>query len=278
MRSFVLFLFAVTLFGQPAKWFGPQEPFHVMDNIYYIGTEDLGSYLITTPEGHIVINSLYERLVPRLKANVEKLGFRFENVKIVLGGHAHGDHMEGNVLIREMSGAQVMAMAEDVPMLKTMGRKGRPHTVDRELKDGDTVELGGTTLTAIRTPGHTKGTTTWTMKATENGKAYDMVFIGGMNMNAGEVLVGNKQYPEIVHDYEETWAKMRRLPVDVFLATHGTMFQMLKKHRLLASRKPGDANLFIDPKGFRYYMDKMERQFRERLALQQRAMQERAAH
>jgi len=267
----LLFAFAAWPAANPTSWEGPMEPFHVMDNIYYIGTRDLASFLITTPEGHIVVNSLYQRTVPRLRANVEKLGFKFSDVKILLGSHAHSDHMEGDTLFKELTGAQVMVMAEDVPMLKTLSWKGRPHPVDRILKDGDEVTLGGTTLKAIRTPGHTKGSTTWTFQATEDGKVYNVAIIPGMNMNAGEVLVGNKAYPEIADDYEATFETIRHLPVDVFLATHGTMFQMLKKVSLLATRKPGDPNPFIDPKGLRYYMNKMERQFRERLASQRSA-------
>src|SRR5881394_2619468 len=151
----------------------PFTPHKIFGNLYYVGTRSLASFLITTPQGHILINSDYERNVPAVRQSIEALGFKYTDVKILLGSHAHADHMEGDALVKELTGAQVMAMAEDVPALRAMKPGGKEHPIDRVLHDGDTVTLGGSTLVAHLTPGHTRGCTTWTMKAQENGKSYD---------------------------------------------------------------------------------------------------------
>ena len=145
-------------------------PHRVVGNVYYVGTRTLSSYLIVTPAGHILLNSTYERNVRTIAASVAQLGFAFADVKILLGTHAHGDHQEGDALVKELTGAQVMAMAEDVPALRLIMPGGRPHPIDRVLHDGEAVTLGGSSLVAHLTAGHTRGCTTWTMKAVESGK------------------------------------------------------------------------------------------------------------
>ena len=145
-------------------------PHKVIGNIYYVGTRTLSSFLITTPAGHILINSTYERNVRTIAKSVEQLGFKFSDVRILLGTHAHGDHQEGDALVKELTGAQVMAMREDVPALEAMRPGGKAHPIDRMLRDGEEVSLGGTTLVAHLTAGHTRGCTTWTMKAAEGGE------------------------------------------------------------------------------------------------------------
>src|SRR6266849_11193931 len=149
-------------------------PHRIIANIYYVGTNTLSSFLIATPQGHILIDSTYERSVPTIEKSIAQLGFKFSDVKILLGNHAHGDHQEGDALVKELSGAQVMAMAEDLPALRAMKPGGKEHPVDRTLHDGESVTLGGTTLVAHLTAGHTRGATTWTMKVTEDGKPYDV--------------------------------------------------------------------------------------------------------
>src|ERR1700674_1558237 len=155
----------------------PLPAHKVVGNIYFVGTADLGSYLITTPEGHILVNTDFERTVPQIRASVEKLGFKFTDIKIILGSHAHGDHMEGDALAKELSGARVMAMEQDVPWLRKMTPGGKPHPIDHVLKDGEQVTLGGTTLVAHLTGGHTPGCTTWTTKIDENGKSYNVLIV-----------------------------------------------------------------------------------------------------
>src|SRR5436190_4443952 len=159
----------------------PFTPHKIIGNLYYVGTRSLASFLITTPQGHILINSDYERNVPAVRQSVEALGFKYTDIKILLGSHAHADHMEGDALVKELTGATVMAMAEDVPALQVMlGPNKRPHPIDKVLHDGDKVELGGMTLVAHLTPGHTRGCTTWTFNIPEGGKSDSVLIIGSV--------------------------------------------------------------------------------------------------
>src|ERR1700730_15982911 len=160
-------------------------PHKVIGNIYYVGTRTLTSFLVVTPQGNILINSTYERNVPTIQKSVEQLGFKFSDTKILLGSHAHGDHQEGDAMVKQLTGAQVMAMAEDVPALQAMKPGGKEHPIDRVLHDGEEVKLGGTTLVAHLTPGHTRGNTTSALKAQEGGKTYHGGIIGSFGTNPG---------------------------------------------------------------------------------------------
>jgi metallo-beta-lactamase class B len=246
----------------------PFPPFKVMDNIYFVGTEELGSFLITTPAGHILINSDFETTVPQIRAAVEKLGFKFTDIKILLGSHAHGDHMEGDALVKELTGAQVVVMDQDVPALSRMTPQGKPHPMDRMIHDGEEVKLGGVALVAHLTPGHTKGCTTWTLKAQEKGKTYDVVILGSIGVNPGYILVNNKDYPQIADDYVRGFKVLRALPCDVFLGSHSRFYGMPEKY---AKLKDGGPNPFIDPAGYRAHLDLQEKNFKEKLAEQQTA-------
>jgi metallo-beta-lactamase class B len=246
----------------------PFPPFKVMDNIYFVGTEELGSFLITTPAGHILINSDFETTVPQIRASVEKLGFKFTDIKILLGSHAHGDHMEGDALVKELTGAQVVVMEQDVPALSRMTPQGKPHPMDRVIHDGEEVKLGGVTLVAHLTPGHTKGCTTWTLKAQEKGKTYNVVMLGSIGVNPGYILVNNKDYPQIADDYVRGFKTLRALPCDVFLGSHSRFYGMPEKY---AKLKDGGPNPFIDPAGYRAHLDLQEKNFKEMLAKQQAA-------
>jgi len=246
----------------------PFPSFKVMDNIYFVGTEDLGSFLITTPAGHILINSDFETTIPQIRAAVEKLGFKFTDIKILLGSHAHGDHMEGDALVKELTGAQVVVMEQDVPALSRMTPQGKPHPMDRVIHDGEEVKLGGVTLVAHLTPGHTKGCTTWTLKAQDKGKTYNVVILGSIGVNPGYVLVNNKDYPQIADDYVRGFKVLRALPCDVFLGSHSRFYSMPEKY---AKLKDGGPNPFIDPAGYRAHLDLQEKNFKEKLAEQQAA-------
>src|SRR6185503_4479188 len=171
--------------------------------------------LVVTPQGNILINSTYERNVPTIQKSVEQLGFKFSDTRILLGSHAHGDHQEGDALVKQLTGAQVMAMAEDVPALQAMKPGGKEHPIDRVLHDGESVALGGTTLVARLTPGHTRGNTTWTLKTQEGGRTYDVVIIGSFGTNPGFRLVNNKDVPGIAAEFERTFKVARTLPCDV---------------------------------------------------------------
>lgn len=268
----LLALIAPSLAGAQATDFNkPFPPHRVIDNVYFVGTDALGSFLITTPAGHILINSDFETTVPEIRRSVAELGFKFEDIKILLGSHAHGDHMEGDALVKQLTGAEVMAMAEDVPALRAMRPRGKEHPIDRVLHDGDHVTLGGTTLTAYRTPGHTKGCTSWGLRATEDGRKYDVLIVCSYGVNPDYVLVGNRDYPEIAADYEATFARARTLPVDVFLGAHGSFYGLNEKYAALLARKPGQPNPFVDHAGYLAHVALQEQRFRAMLSKQQQA-------
>jgi metallo-beta-lactamase class B len=243
-------------------WNKPFPAHKVIGNVYSVGSEQLGSFLITTPAGHILINSDYEETIPVIRAGVEQLGFKFSDIKILLGSHAHPDHMSGDALFKELTGARVMAMEQDLPALKNMRQGGKEHPIDRVLHDGDTVELGGTVLTAHLTAGHTKGCTTWTLKADEGGKTYDVVIVGSVSLNAA-VLVNNAAYPEIADDFVRIFKTLRSLHADVFLGSHTGFYQMTQKYAKLSR---GGPNPYIDPEGYQALIDSSEKAFNARLA------------
>jgi metallo-beta-lactamase class B len=271
--------------GLPAQvnpdWIEPFPPFRIAGNLYYVGSKDLASYLITTPQGNILINSNLETSPPLIRASIEKLGFKVSDVRILLISHAHWDHDGGSAAIKALTGATYMVMDGDVSVVESGGKTDfqygnspaslyPPTKVDRVLRDGDEVKLGGTTLVAHLTPGHTKGCTTWTMKVAEAGKSYDVVIIGSPNVNDGYKLIGNPSYPGIVYDYERTFQVLKSLPVDIFLGAHGSYFDLLTKYPRL---KEGPANPFIDPAGYRSYVADRERAYRTELAKQKAALQ-----
>ena len=187
--------------GTKEQQSNPFPPHKIIGNMYYVGTEALGSFLVVTPAGNILIDSTYEVNVPVIRKSMEDLGFKFADTKILLGSHAHGDHQEGDAMVKELTGAQVMAMAEDVPALQKMKPGGKPHPIDRVLHDGDKVTLGGMTLVAHLTPGHTHGDTTWSMKVQDSGKTYDVVIIGSMGFNGTAHATTQQPAPEA--EYEQ---------------------------------------------------------------------------
>jgi metallo-beta-lactamase class B len=259
-----------------AEWTEPFPPFRIAGNLYYVGSKGLANYLIATPQGHILINSDLEANVPLIRASVEKLGFKFGDVKILLISHAHWDHDAGSAMIKQLTGAKYMVMDADVPVVES-GGKGDfqygsspdslypPAKVDRMLHDGDTVTLGDAVLVAHLTPGHTRGCTTWTMKVSEGGQTYNAVIVGSPNVNPGYKLVKNALYPRIADDYERMFKVLKSLPADLFLGAHGNYFDMEKKY---ARMKPGSVNPFVDPDGYRAFVAQKEQEFRAALAKQ----------
>jgi metallo-beta-lactamase class B len=276
MRRFLLPAFilsavfgAAGLQGQGGvDWNAPFPPHKVIGNLYYVGTEQLASFLVATPEGHILVNSSFETTVPVIRTAVETLGFRFADIRIVVGNHAHGDHMEGDALVKELTGAQVMAMEQDVPGLRSMRPGGKPHPIDRVLRDGDEVKLGGSTLVARLTAGHTPGCTTWTLQVQDGGRTYNVAILGSIGVNPGYVLVGNTDYPQIADDYVRSFKTLRALPVDVFLGAHGSFYGLAEKHARLT--KGAAQNPFIDPEGYRAHLDRQEKNFLARLEEQKK--------
>jgi metallo-beta-lactamase class B len=253
--------------GGPGDTEAAFPPHKIIGNIYYVGTKSLAAFLVVTPAGNILINSTYERNVPTIQKSIEQLGFRFADTKILLGSHAHGDHQEGDALVKQLTGAQVMAMAEDVPALEAMKPGGKPHPIDRVLHDNDTVTLGGTTLTAHLTPGHTRGCTTWTLKAQEGGRSYDVVIIGSLGTNPGFQLVNNPQVPNQVDEFERAFKVSRSLPCDVPLGSHPGMYNLAEKFQKIGK----GPNPFIDPQGYKTEVDIDEAMFKAVLAEQKKS-------
>jgi metallo-beta-lactamase class B len=262
----------------------PMKPFHVIGNIYYVGTtdpsgkwrQDAVSYLITTPEGHILIDTQFEEQVPQIQENMEKLGFKYQDIKIILNSHAHADHMAGHVRMRDLTKAQVVVSEGDAPTFVDGGRSDfrndegrelwRPMTPSRIIKDGDKVTLGGVTLTAHLTPGHTKGATTWTMTTRDGGRDYNVVIVGGVRVQERVPMVNNRLYPQISEDFARSFAKLKTLPCDVFLGVHGNWFDLAGKAR---RREQGaNPNPFINPDEYREYVASSERAYLDLLRSQ----------
>lgn len=256
-----------------------QGPFHepfpahrVIGNVYYVGSKDLASYLITTPEGHILINSGFEETVPLIRESVESLGFKMRDIKVLLASHAHSDHVAGHAAMKDLTGAKVAVLRGDDEVIASGGKgqylytdsRWKPCKVDRVLEDGAEVKVGGVALVARRTPGHTRGCTTWTWKVEDGGKTYDVVVIGSPNVNPGYRLVSNKDYPEIADDFATTFEVLKALPCDVFLGAHGGYYGMVEKHASAVKGPP--KNPFIDPEGYRAYVEQKEKAFRDTLA------------
>ena len=239
----------------------------VIGNVYSVGTGTLNSFLFTTPQGHILINSDFEDTLPLLKDAIEKAGFKLTDIKIILGSHAHGDHMQGNAMLKEMTGgAQVAVMEQDVMAYRGLkSPTGKPQPLDRTLKDGETVTLGGTTLTAHLTPGHTRGCTTWTATVPDGGRNYNVIIAcGGLQEDAR--LVNNKNYPEIAEDFAKSIKIYKTFKPDVFLASHAWFYDPAGKYaRLQKGEKP---NPYIDPQGYQKWVANMEANWNKLMAEQ----------
>jgi metallo-beta-lactamase class B len=261
--------------AESRSWNRPVKPFRIIGNVYYVGASEVSSYLITTPQGHILLDSGFAETVPLVRAGIQQLGFKLEDVKLLINSHAHYDHAGGLAELKSLTGAKLAASEADAAQL-AVGGKGdfrwgdalafAPVRADRLLRDGDTVALGGVTMVAHLTPGHTKGNTTWTMAVKEGGKTYNVVFMGSTSA-PGYQLVDNPNYPNIVADYQRSFRLLKSLPCDVFLAPHGSFFGLTEK---MAKLEQGTAaNPFIDPQGYRDFLEGSEQGFYEQLKKQQ---------
>jgi metallo-beta-lactamase class B len=245
----------------------PFPPHKVIGNLYYVGTDTHSSFLVTTAAGNILIDSTYESNVPWIRDSVEKLGFKFTDIKILLTSHAHVDHCEGDALVKQMTGATVMIMDRDVPATQAIRPGGKTHPIDRILHHLDRVTLGDEVLTAHLTPGHTEGNTTWTLKATEDGKTYDVVIPGSIAPNGMTPVVNNKTYPFIVEDTLFTYKYLRILPCDVMLGSHTPFYHMQEKYAKIGK----GPNPFINgQQGCLADIDGWEQTFKKRLAADQK--------
>ena len=263
----------------PPEWTRAVPPFRIAGNLYYVGSEDLAAYLVVTPQGDILINSNLESSPEQIRQSVEALGFHFGDIKILLISHAHYDHCAGSAAIVKMTGAKYEVMDADVSVVQSGGKTDfhyandhamwfPPAHVDRVLHDGDRVQLGGTVLTAHKTPGHTRGTTTWTLDEKEGGRTLHVVVVGSPNVNPGYKLVGNQAYPQIADDYKHQFAVLKQLPCDVFLGAHGVYFGLTEKY---ARSKQGDHTAFVDPEGYKHYIEDREQAFEAELKRQSEA-------
>jgi metallo-beta-lactamase class B len=244
----------------------PVPPFHIIGNIYYVGASDITSYLIVTPAGDILLDGGFVETAPQIEANIRTLGFKPADVKILLSSHEHLDHAGGLAELKRLTGAQFVAMAEEVPGLES-GASFPAVTPDRIIHDGDAVELGGVKMTAHLTPGHTRGCTSWTMVTQDAGKPYNVVFVGSASVLPNYRLTdrpGNPAtYPGIEADYEKTFRVLKSLPCDVFLAAHGQFYSLVQKREAM-SKHPAQ-NPFIDPAGYQAYITRAEAAFQAEL-------------
>jgi len=265
LRYLSLLLFTASLYAQPPGN-QPVEPFRIAGNLYYVGASDVTSFLITTPSGHIVIDGGYEEMAPAILANIARLGFHPEDVRILLNSHAHFDHAGGLVALKRATGAQFIASRGDAPLLRRGGHDDPqfrdrfhfpPIAPDRIVDDGDTITLGGMTLTARVTPGHTPGCTTWVTTIRDGGHSYSVVFIGSPSVPSEYNLTTNRRYPTAVADYRRTFEILRSLHPDIFLGSHAGFFGLSEKMK---------SHNFIDPAGYAAFVDTMERAFEKHLA------------
>jgi metallo-beta-lactamase class B len=274
----LLLTFAATpCHAVPADWTTPLAPFKISDNLYYVGSRDLAAYLIVTPKGNILINANLESSPPLIRRSIEKLGFRWTDTKILLSSQAHYDHAGGAAEVLKQTHAQHMIMDGDVDVIRTGGAtdfdaalpRFVPAPVDRILHDNDTVTLGGATITAHKTAGHTRGCTAWTMQTHEGGRTLNVVIIGGWALNPGVPLVASRgkpaAYPGITTDFEHAFATLKALPCDIFLGAHGLYFDMLSKLDRMPKEGP---SVWIDPEGYRKAVLEHESTYREELARQ----------
>jgi metallo-beta-lactamase class B len=263
------------------EWTLPFEPRRIVGNIYYVGSNLISSFLIVTPAGHILIDTGDINMLPQTEANIEKLGFKVRDVKFLLNTQAHIDHCGGFAELKRQTGATVIVskLAGEQMML---GGKGdyantgafgngeevgyQPIKPDRTIADGEQVELGGVSLTAHLTPGHTKGCTSWSMRVNENGKDYDVLFLCGLTVSPYK-LTNNSQYPDIVSDIRNSFMKLRSMHADVFLAAHGFWFNLEGK---TVRQKADGPNPFVDPGELGHHLDELEQDFEKALQAQER--------
>jgi metallo-beta-lactamase class B len=269
MRS--LFVIAAFLLASAAQ---AARPHRVIGNIYFVGQDDLASFLIATPKGNMLINTGFDFSVPEIRQSAKMLGLRFEDIKILLVTHAHSDHAGGLALVKKLTGAKMLAIEEEAELLNTGGKTDylfgsagwfAPVKVDRTFKDGEKIELGGTEITPHLTPGHTKGSTSYSIEITENGKLYHVLIANLPNLNDGVNFIHNSKYPNIVEDYTRAFEVLKALPCDVFLSSHTNSYMLTAKWR---RGMPYNPETFVDPAGYQTAVLRAEQRFLRELKQQ----------
>ena len=253
----------------------PVEPFKIAGNLYYVGSSDMACYLITTPAGHIVLDGGFAETAPQIEANIAKLGFNLKDVKVLLNSQAHYDHSAGFAQLKRDSGAKLEIMEGDAELIEHGGRGDfffgdkmtfTPVKVDRVLHEGDTVAVGGMTLHAMKTAGHTKGCTSWTTTIRDGQRDLSAVFVCSESVLPGYKLVNDPKYPQQAADYEDGFKKLQAVKPDLFLGSHGVFFGLTEKR---AKQKAGaKENPFIDPDGYRQWLEQSRKAFETELARQ----------
>jgi metallo-beta-lactamase class B len=259
----------ISLARKYLKWDEPEDPVRIVGPIYFVGTKGLGAFLFTTSEGHILMNTGMPPSGPVIAESISKLGFKPEDIKIMINGHAHIDHAGAFAYFKKLSGAQVAIMGDDVPLMENGGRGDFKYAndfayegvkVDRVLSDGDTVRLGDLLLTAYHTPGHTKGATTWVLNMVVEGRPYVVVFPDGAGFNPGYRLAKSPIYPGINADYRRTHHFLEMLKPDIWLAQHNEYYDFEgKRKRALTEGE----NAWIDPEGYRRFIAGRKRAFED---------------
>ena len=256
------------------SWTAPLAPFRIADNLYYVGSQDLTAYLIVTPKGLILLDAGVPQNAPMVERNIRALGFDPRQIKYLLNSHAHFDHAGGLAEIKRISGAEMIASQGDAPVLESGGRTDfffgpKPQfpniKVDRIIDDGGEVSLGGTTITAHLTPGHTKGCTTWTMPVTVDGRTRQALFLCSLTILPRYRLTGDRRYPQMAADFNHSYTVLHGLPCEVFLASHGSFFGLTTKRKAMLDH-PDAPNPFVDPEGCKAFIDRGETAFHTRLA------------
>ena len=267
---------ALNLAAQPEGWSRPFPGHRVIGNLYAVGTYDLGVFLITSAEGHILINTALENSTPLIRTNVEDLGFRLEDVKILLTTQAHWDHTAALAEIKGLVGAEMRATAADAPVLEDGGFSdphfgGRvsfqPVKVDRIIADGEVVKVGTTHLKVVETPGHTEGSVSYTMTVRENDRDYSVVIANMGTINAGKRLIVEPTYPGVADDFAKTFRRQKAMDIDVWVASHGSQYGLHEKYQ---AGQPYDADTFVDPEGFLAAVERLEAVYLKQLADEQR--------
>jgi metallo-beta-lactamase class B len=258
----------------PKEWPKPYQPFRIVANLYYVGTYDLACYLITTPGGNILINTGLAASATQIKNNIETLGFRFADIKILLNTQAHYDHLGAMAFIKKKTGAQLMINEKDAAVLKdgghsdyALGGKGstfKPVTPDRLLQDGDTIRLSNMQLVLLHHPGHTKGSSSFLFTVTDDQKSYRVLIANMPTIVTEKPFAQIASYPEIASDYAYSLKAMKNISFDIWLASHASQFELHRKHQ------PGDAynpTAFIDQPGYDAAVNDLQKQYDDKMKL-----------
>ena len=251
------------------EWNKPFKPFQIIGNIYYVGTSSLACYIIKTKSGLILLDTALQESSPIVRANIEALGFKLKDIKIMISSHAHFDHVAGHADMKAATGAKVYATKADAEIMESGGQKGfhpikpfyKPIKVDKILKDGEAVRLGEITMIAHLTPGHTEGNTAWSMVVEENGKKYNVVFTCSLSINPGVKMVNNPTWAGVADAYAKSFATLKTLPCDVFLGPHAPFFAMEEKVKRIGTQP----NPFIDPQGLRNFVEMNEKAYKAQI-------------